>query len=122
MRSLKILNALFLIACCACSPNKTAIQQPITINKNQYIPPTDLELEVLNTRKNIHPTVFLDQEELYRDSLVKIETTIRREWLQYNMCFTVKETNECQQLLKQFCTTDILLDSKGIKHHKPFCH
>lgn len=98
-------------------------RQPVAPYAIEYTPPpTDGDL-ILQDRKYRERAGLLNEENMYQDSLVKIEDKFRNEYLRYQMCLEVNgnKSSECKELLTGFCRVDLALDTRQGYHIKPYC-
>ena len=111
---------------CACTG--TIKQQDITqvvVSREDYQPPTDLELTVDEARYNTVQVVPMKpekEERIYQVSLLKIQDTMQTEVLKLQICEEVHPKSQyCKDVLKKFCQVDELIDFRGGIHYKTYC-
>lgn len=112
------------ILCGACvSSNQPA---PQVINRADYIPRQEFELtlEEYKAKETSPHTEEVAENVLYQQSLERIDNEIADDILKMRMC--IEEYNSpklkvCVELKTQLCKVDVLIDSRGDYHRKPFC-
>lgn len=119
---------LFLLAVgiCACTATRTVAPQNPIITPAEYQAPVDFEFGIGERRKQNYSPVVADESQRHRDSVTKIDAEHSEQFLQYQMCLSVvadglKDPQECQALLKNFCEVHMHIDSRGGHHEKPYC-
>jgi hypothetical protein len=116
------------VCLCACSSTQKVASTP---TNDTYYPPDPTPpfsfpvLTVLDIRNEpVHPVIVAEDEQTkYEESVNRIEKEIREEGLQVQMYAAVYGSNskEYKAFLKNSCSIDVLLDSRGDHHNKPYC-
>lgn len=124
------LSLILAIACTsACASTQKAPVQNTTelayIDPDENKPPTDFEFTVKDSKPTEHPVVITDEKETYNTSVNTINQTINREAQEWAHCGVESKLGAkdptCKAMLKEFCSIDVLIDSRGEAHRKPYC-
>lgn len=94
-----------------------------------YTPPNSFpELTVLDTRNNpVQPVIVVeDGQEKYEASIQRINEEIQNEGLTVQMYAAMckedkKDCKKYKEYLKNACSIDVLIDTKGDQYRKPYC-
>ena len=118
---MKTVSLLFIAALtsCAASPN---IQQTQPLYEGFNTPPNTTELLVSNDRETQEREAAITEEKLYWQSVENITNTIREQALNIAICAEeATDKNDCIAIKSRYCQVDMLIDSRGGHHNKPFC-
>jgi hypothetical protein len=115
---------LFLIVALTSCASNPSVQQPRPTEcslRGDNTPPNTMEV-VMSTEKQEQIESSITEEKLYWNSVDSITTRIREEALNLAICAEeATDKNECAAMRSKYCQVDILIDSRGGHHNKPFC-
>jgi hypothetical protein len=107
---------------CACASSHTPA--PVAADSP---PPTDMELTLQDKLDKDHQLTeqetIVNDERLYRASLVDIDNRFNDEKLQMEMCGSVygARSTQCYALLKHLCEVSMIIDTHSGHHKKLYC-
>ena len=122
MKTILLVTVVILAACSSVQPPNQPSRLSQEIPESFSTPPNTTELLVSNDRAQQAREAAITEERLYWESLDNITTKVRDEALNLAMCSEVAPNkDECGILKNNYCQVDVLLDSRGGHHKKPFC-
>lgn len=122
--TLLFLSALIMGASTYACARTTTMPMPVESATQTQVAPVALVVDDTDKdRAQKEYDAKVKEEKDYNVSVERIEANMSKEYLQYQMCLSThkKDKNVCKQILTEFCSIDVVVDSRGGNHKKRYC-